>query len=198
MRTKVSVAFDVDPLGLGYYNPHEQTGVYRVVENMAEGLEEKFRIYQINLPQESKDVSFQINSWIKKRIRKILAGYYQGKGSYRLLTNLYRMLPFKVNQLIPSNVSAYRSLDGILTQANVYHSPYSKITDHVNSFAHLKHFITIHNLIPILYPAYNTKNSLRRIWTATAGSYAVRCSRDCLQCLIFTRNCGRCRNTGQS
>jgi glycosyltransferase involved in cell wall biosynthesis len=101
-------------------------------------------------------VSFQINSWIKKRIRKILAGYYQGKGSYRLLTNLYRMLPFKVNQLIPSNTSASRSLDGILRQANVYHSPYSKITDHVNSFAHLKHFITIHDLIPILYPAYNT------------------------------------------
>ncbi len=184
MQNEIKVAFDIDTLGLGFYNPHERTGVHRVVENIAEGLfnsdchvqfyandyvndviaylktENKFGSYEITRNVESKgSLSYSLNSLVKKQASAILKKYNEGKQPYRQLMKIYRSLPFTMNKLMPRNSSTSNELDQVLKQANIYHSPYSKITEHVNSFHHLKHFITIHDLIPILYPVGNSQKS---------------------------------------
>jgi glycosyltransferase involved in cell wall biosynthesis len=173
---QVVVALDIDPLGLGFYNPHERTGVYRVVESLANGLDQsecrlqfyaeeylndvlqylkteaRYRQYQSDQTPTNASFSYHLNSWLKKQARQFLTGYYEGREPYRQLVKLYRKMPFKLNRMVPKNESSARALDGVLREANVFHSPYSPITEHVDSFRHLKHFLTIHDLIPLISP----------------------------------------------
>ena len=63
----------------------------------------------------------------------------------------------------------------VIKEAQIFHSPYYPIPQSISKFRHIKKVITIHDLIPILFPQYNvTTEMLKEIVESIADNgYAI-------------------------
>jgi glycosyltransferase involved in cell wall biosynthesis len=182
-KESIKVAYDIDFLGLGYASPKDRTGIFRVVEHVAEILVEKkcdvhffaqtyaneadtylnndskLRPYLIELIRRNNTSYInEVNHFLRQVGKKSLQSHYNGEEKAPLLGKIFRKAVFSVQSFMPplrDRIEVIKIDDlNILRKVNVYHSPFSKITDTVRSFSHLKCFLTVYDLIPILYPQY--------------------------------------------
>ncbi len=178
----MKIAYDISVLGAGYNYPHIRTGVFRVIENLADGLAiskecELFfcAVESLQLLYASLDYLdyLDCNSKLQKvpfccdkslKLKRYLENYQRDLTleinqkyilPYRWLLKILRKLFFSANQfIIPSHSSLIPIKD--LEKVNIYHSTFYPIPKSIKKIA--ESFITVYDLIPILYPNFFKAN----------------------------------------
>jgi glycosyltransferase involved in cell wall biosynthesis len=168
----VNVIYDISVLAHAQRDPKARTGVFRVVDNVARGLVDSHEV----------DVRFCVAEGVNDPV-DFLASDAQLKdvalalsASTRFRLRLYRQihrLTDRVGTVEPgmkhTSIKALRkSLYGLaefsalprrilnnddLASAAIYHSPFRPIPKQAREVRGLKRFLTVYDLIPILYPA---------------------------------------------
>lgn len=174
----MKINYDISVLGTGYYCPRARTGVFRVVENIAYGLiaskecelvfcaSESFQKLNESLDYLEYNLRFQgvslpcaklvkLRRVIYREMRAINrtlndnnnVAYYKFlfKGLEKLLYYADRLIGIYSTQLIPDN---------ILLESDIFHFPFYPIPYEVKKAKSKTIFVTLYDLIPILYPHF--------------------------------------------
>lgn len=179
----MKVIYDISVLGVGHYIPSNRTGIFRVVESMAYGLADskecdlafsaiKFfetfetlsacldyletnpRLQKVPLPYS------RIKRIYYKRLRDFNADSEKSSHFKQLFINAFkRYLYYTIrivevyNKMATKDYSYpidYRSL----AEANIFHSSVFPIPEQAKKAKHIKNFLTVYDLIPILHPQF--------------------------------------------
>ncbi|MEI2581702.1 glycosyltransferase family 4 protein [Scytonema sp. PRP1] len=178
----MKVLYDISWLGVGHYYPPCRTGIFRVVENLVYGLKNSQECDLIFCTQGSSTRLSDVLDYLESNPE--LAGIFLSYKSKdvefrRRLCKIYRQLNQKLDQIPNSQKLApkilmlkvlrkvltyvtqsaelfYRPLShDSLAEADIYHSPYDPIPDEIRkATTRIEKFLTVHDLIPILYPDF--------------------------------------------
>lgn len=172
----MKVIYDATVLGIGLRNERARTGVFRVVDNVAEGLATSPEV----------DLSFCATAYIndsvaylsrhpKYKSKPIILPHNDGspwKYLYEKLNHKEEMLSAapEVNpvatlyhKIIRKGVGQAKKLlpapnfsnqAQTIDKANIYHSPFQLIPEEIRSLDKVVRFLTVYDLIPILYPQF--------------------------------------------
>ncbi|MGI4022332.1 MAG: glycosyltransferase family 4 protein [Janthinobacterium lividum] len=141
----MKVILDVMALGASYEHQNRRTGIFRVVDELAKGLAESSKcsssFVSIHHPSESAKYLKEAN--IPKTIE-----YPTIKD--RMISKI-KSLDTKgyLNKILPEV-----NINSLLEHADIYHSPFFPIPPVVIEKKCNKLFLTVHDLIPVLYPHY--------------------------------------------
>ena len=169
------VLYDITVLGIGHHHSHARTGVFRVVENLAHGLknstacdltfctgnphssalldaldylEANPELAEISLPHESWKFKQSLRSAQVQLKSKIAASSALQKIPLEVIRKLNRAIDKGTEVFYePFNPKA-------LTEFDLYHSPFYAVPKQLQKAKHLKKFLTVMDLIPILYPKF--------------------------------------------
>ncbi len=190
----MKILYDISLLGIGHYDPVNRTGTFRVVENMAYGLASlqeinlKFCVSQ-NLPVLVQCLDYLASN--EKLDQKSLAYSKQQAfiarklDEYNIrLSKLQDTLPLKVfkkfyktaNRLAEKHIPPLNAK--VLQNIDVFHSPCFALTPPVKEAKNIKRFLTVHDLIPILYPnlfEHNNDEGLKKILNSISPEDYVIC-----------------------
>jgi glycosyltransferase involved in cell wall biosynthesis len=164
---KPLIVYDVSVFGTAYYYKRARTGIFRVAENIASGL--------VHSPE--YELFFSACASVTHRIQS--AKYLESSSGFRgfraqlipdnclftnLLSQLYpdpeiTTLSQRVQGKFVSMLSRVfwgsKSINSsLLKKADIFHTPYHPIPERAKKSRDLKRFITIYDMIPILYPQY--------------------------------------------
>jgi glycosyltransferase involved in cell wall biosynthesis len=170
-RDMLRVIYDVSVFGLAHAYPHARAGIHRVVESVARGLaaskECSLSFCATALPQSVDDSWAYLQS--SEEFRRVP---FHGRGLDRVIPEKLQSLNAKIETAAPAKrlllKSARRTLlyankhvrptlpiaPSALKRADVFHSPYYSIPADVRAVKGLKRFVTVYDLIPILYPQF--------------------------------------------
>ncbi len=122
---KINVLYDISVLGLGYYNSSCKTGVFRVIENIAQGLRD----------------SEEINLFF---CETKFEGFLNAGQNYLMSHSKLKEIPLVSSQfLVDTNT---------LREIEIFHSGFHQIPNQLKQAKNIKKFLTVHDLIPILLP----------------------------------------------
>lgn len=166
--------YDISVFGVAMSHETSRTGIYRVVYELLKEL------------QNSGDLNLELANTAEpiylKKTRDFLSenGYEQqlnnklvynlpnkifGRGK-RILRNLYGLFGIDL-ELIEYNVEVFMNAD-------IFHTPFYKIPEDVKKFTNLKRCITIHDIIPVLYPKLHNKvDETKEIISSIGSDYAI-------------------------
>ncbi len=182
----MKVCYDITVLGLGHVFPKARTGVFRVVENVAEqlvqqGVQLQFVselkpssiIHSIDFLKDKgsfSSIDFPVNSNLKKRLsfykkkQKLIEDIGNETSGIKKLWKKIELnqLRFysKVHYLLNDDNVLYNKL---LNGCDIYHSPFSPIPKALNSIKEKSIFLTSYDLIPILFPQFAEKATIELI-----------------------------------
>jgi len=167
----MKVIYDISVLGMGYYHLHARTGIFRVVENIAHGLavsedcdlsfctslslenlnqsidylqsNEKLNTVTFISPGIEKDIYKNLKLFITTINNKPKPGFLL-KVMWKVLGYASRVIEAKTQLLDVRFISAQ----------DVFHSPFHPIPKYLSKEKQLKIFLTVHDLIPILFPHF--------------------------------------------
>jgi glycosyltransferase involved in cell wall biosynthesis len=161
--------YDISVLGKGFYHPISRTGVFRVIENLAQELG---KAHAISSFSSSLSVGsyfeccdyLQFNSTLaaipllKPEISEgVLKGYqylnarmHKSKSAPLYIRGINKLANVTVNRIF-GNKTINRD---DLAAAEIYHSPFYPFSEQIKSSNKLKKVITIYDLIPVLYPKF--------------------------------------------
>lgn len=167
----MKVIYDISVLGNGFYIPRARTGIFRVVENLAEALAEH-QVITMYSSQSADNYFFcldylqsnkNLNSLplVKPELRfGMTAGFidlYRNVQKKRHTTENASFLLRAANRLLHESskifVSDAISTDALLS-ADIYHSPFYPIPRQIKKHKQIKTIITLYDLIPLLYPQF--------------------------------------------
>lgn len=171
----MNIVYDISVLGSGHYNLRARTGIFRVVENIAYGLtavkednlnlsfcaSESFYALNTSLDYLESNLKFKEVQFFKPRIarfkktldcqvctlnEKISNAFYVK----RLLLKILRKPLHCTSKLIEANSSLVDPK--FLAKADIFHSPFYPLPRQAKQEKKVKNFLTIHDIIPIIYP----------------------------------------------
>ncbi len=168
----MNVIYDISVLALAQRDPKARTGVFRVVDNIARGLAGseqvnlRFCIAEgINEPIDflagdaqlsAVDLALSASARFRLRLYHQIYGLTDRIATAQpgmelaalkaLRKSFYRLAEFSARHGVVLNESD-------LAAAEIYHSPFSPIPKQAQDARGLKRFLTVYDLIPILYPA---------------------------------------------
>lgn len=172
----MKVLYDISVLGVGHYNPRARTGIFRVIENIAYGIKNSEECDLLFCVSSSRKGLSNVLNYLEEspNLSDVPVGH-QHK-DIRLMHNLDTLydfinsnisispkpyeLPFRIFRrlLIPIKHKALSQPAVIdfdtLQQTQIYHSPFYDFPPKVTKARHLKKFLTVYDLIPILYPKF--------------------------------------------
>ncbi|WP_332454076.1 glycosyltransferase family 1 protein [Chryseobacterium aquaticum] len=171
---KIKLIFDVEIMGNSY--KQNQTGIYRVAYELFS------RFYKNrNVDLVSANHNYTESADSEHKIRRFLIG--SGLET-DLVCNIKRkkFVPFRKEKPFrylykKIGVSDFKAVynEAEMNKKAIYHSVYYPINKNLNSFPNLTKIVTIHDLIPILYPQYNdnTKILKKTIESIGKDNYAI-------------------------
>ena len=184
----MKIAFDIDFYGLAYTNPKNKTGIYRVIENTLLGLLDKqvdIRLYakthlldaiaylneHPSLSNQKPPIQTNANDsfWfsLDNHTRQLKKEFLKDTDSLSIIQQaLFKGISFSRRFIPKVEENRKKTLETILQQAEIYHSPFLGISSEVRSQKKLKCFLTVYDLIPILLPQY--AQSTGSSWTDIA------------------------------
>jgi len=167
----MKVIYDISVLGMGYYHPRTRTGVFRVVENLASGLVNSdeidlnfcasFSLESVNqsidyLQSNPKfsDLSFIAPTWQKnahKKITKLIENINK-QNQISITSKVLRLILYSTINKIDRNTKIVSNK--LLANVELFHSPFYPIPEYCQLSKKIKKILTVHDLIPILYPQF--------------------------------------------
>ncbi|MBW8524711.1 glycosyltransferase family 4 protein [Chryseobacterium chendengshani] len=172
---KIKLIFDVEIMGNSY--KQNQTGIYRVAYELFSRF---YKNRDIDLV--SANHNYTDSKDTKSKIREFLS---ENGLEADLICNSERkkFVPFRkekpfrylYKKLGLSDFMITYNETEIMDRQMIYHSVYYPINKSLNSFPNVKKIVTIHDLIPILYPQYNdnTKILKKTIKSLGKNNYAI-------------------------
>jgi glycosyltransferase involved in cell wall biosynthesis len=167
----IRVAYDAAVLGAGHYNPRGRTGVFRVTENIALQLlahpdecELTFcasrNRTETAMFLESCD-HFRGARFLLSRpwteVYKVWRGLDTriGSAGSGLRRFALRWMRFALTHASAKLLSPVSGMDPeVLRRIDIYHSPFYPFDRQARGAAHIKKFLTVYDLIPILFPHF--------------------------------------------
>lgn len=158
----MKLVYDISVLGAGHYNLRARTGICRVVEHLADGLKASkecdlvfsaSQALQESLDYLESSLKYEEVPLPYLKIQRYL--YIKMRNSLRnnsLYFKAIRKSLYYTNNLIKLSVNPIEIKS--LSEADIFHSPFYPIPDQVRKTKHLKKFITIYDLIPVLHPKF--------------------------------------------
>ena len=164
------VIYDISVLGKGFYVHRDRTGIFRVIENLAQELV-KTEVVTSFSSSHSVGNYFECLDYLQsnnelegipllkpgigEEILKIFQDLHKRKHSGsstsfymklagRLLNNRIATKAFARSIMVPSDLAA----------AEIYHSPFYPFPEQIRRKKKLKKVITVYDLIPVLYPKF--------------------------------------------
>ena len=167
----IRVIYDAAVLGAGHYNPRGRTGVFRVAENIAVQLlarrdECELAFYASrNRTETAKYI--ESNSLFQgahlplsrpwKEIYKIWRGLDTRIGNTRPGLQRFLLLCMRLSLRLTSTklLGPVSGMDPeVLRRADIYHSPFYPFDRQIRAAGHVKKFLTVYDLIPVLFPQF--------------------------------------------
>jgi glycosyltransferase involved in cell wall biosynthesis len=157
----MNIALDISTLGMGFYHEKSRTGVFRVVEQLAIGLQKEpdlnlFYACEDNLP----DSLLMLNELKPSTQYDFLHSQTQIR-SAKFKNAIYQLfpknsIPQKGLRKIFHTISGYNSLldENKFSKIDIFHSPYLPFSAQVLANNSVKKIMTIHDLIPIKFPHF--------------------------------------------
>jgi len=165
----MKVIYDISVLGMAYYQLRARTGIARVIENVAVGLKMSvdcdlsFCAYYLlqNLIQgkrylqampELRDVPMiSLSNDTLNYFMSSFERFYPHPSRKIADRIIWRAFAFLLHRFD----SIYNSIDErALQQADIFHGTFYPIPAFIRRYPKVRNFITIYDLIPILYPQY--------------------------------------------
>lgn len=161
----MKVMYDISVLGKGFYIPRSRTGIFRVIEELAQELVKEQVISSFSSYPKLGDY-FQCSDYLMNN--ENLAGvqlampninetmlknfHYLYQQTYLKITIrlLIRVLNKTISSTIKGNFLNYKEL----AISDIYHSPFYPIPEQVRKLKHIKKVITVYDLIPMLHPQF--------------------------------------------
>lgn len=188
----MKVVYEISPLGAGHRLQMARTGVFRVVENVAYGLaasEECDLVFavmeQLAAPKAVRD--YLKSSPLLQNVPLYVPAlsdvrYGVINGAYSLTARIsetsssLKQFPLKVARRIATHTGdviegvSVRFNPKALSDADVFHSTFIPLPKRVKREKKVKKFLTIYDLIPLLYPQYYDTDLMKRILHDCVGS----------------------------
>jgi glycosyltransferase involved in cell wall biosynthesis len=161
--------FDISVLGSSHYYQKARTGIFRVTENLAACLKNSnecevafsashaFNRFVQTLKYIESNVGFnQVpfcypDSKLLKKFGTALMTIYPAPNT----DVLYRTWQKSLSGILSGLTIFYRDLDhDVLSTADIFHSSFYPLPKPIKNFKGLRRFITIYDLIPILFPQH--------------------------------------------
>lgn len=158
------VILDTSVLGLGYFHEQSRTGVFRVIEELFKGLHTS---NEIDLSLANTENLPEMMSYLKKYFPESkfnLVNKQSDKFKAKFESSIISIFPFKslpqkavreafvrTRGYLKPNFSFNQTS---LAAYDIYHSPFLPIPQELKGFSKPKKIITIHDLIPHLFPQY--------------------------------------------
>jgi glycosyltransferase involved in cell wall biosynthesis len=126
----MNLTFDISVLGAGTRDRLSRTGVFRVVENLLLGL------------SKSNELNLRLS---------VAPEFLDGARTYLS----------RAPALEPLRLTAISELGQVFSvQGGIYHSPFHPIPDAISANIEVAKFLTVHDLIPIKFPQYFTREAV--------------------------------------
>jgi glycosyltransferase involved in cell wall biosynthesis len=187
----MKVLYDISVLGVGHYNPRARAGIFRVIENIAHGIKTSKECDLLFSVNSSRKGLSNVLNYLKdnpkladvpvghqhkdiKLIHRLNTLYNFINSSisippkpYELPHRIFRKLltPIQSRVLSQPTVIDFDTLQ----QAQIYHSPFYNFPPRIVKARHLKKFLTVYDLIPILYPKFFDFNEHSVVKTAISN-----------------------------
>ena len=169
--------FDISVLGNGFYQSTSRTGVFRVIENLAQELVKMEAVTSFSSTFNIGSY-FECIDYLKSNpalegvrlaspdISKDIQKAYQYLHVFTHKNNNVPLCVKKINKIV--NGAANRTFlrktinQDDLTRAELYHSPFYPFPEQIKTNHKLKKVITVYDLIPVLFPEFfkNQQNGL--------------------------------------
>ena len=162
----MNIIYDISVLGWGYFADRAKTGVYRVINQVAHGLAESNacdvsfsateRNYYHCLQYLRNHAKLPMDRLIipDNRLLRFSAKLYHYQWFPALVLNRMMMMLFPTNHHRFAHKLFSRSL---LESVHLFHSPFFPIPEQIRQAAHIRHVITVYDLIPVLFPQFFLK-----------------------------------------
>jgi hypothetical protein len=178
----MKVVYDITALGNGFYNNSVRTGIFRAVENLACGLlntkqcDLSFCAYT-SVTDLMEAAKYLANSTIFKGVPLCMPGDGKSRITLKLLSKVLpppgkrngprECLLFLLRFMAKRSGIVRPGVDTeMLHDADILHSTFWPLPDPSSMPAHVKRFITIHDLIPIIHPEFfegNMDHTLHKV-----------------------------------
>lgn len=158
------VILDTSVLGLGYYHEQSRTGIFRVAEELFKGLHTS---NEIELSLANTENLPEMISYLKEYFPESkfnLVNKKSDKVRAKFESSIISIFPFKSFSQKVIREAFVRTRGYIkpkfsfnpisFENYNIYHSPFLPIPKELNGFSKPKKIITIHDVIPHLFPQY--------------------------------------------
>jgi len=154
---RLKIIFETGIIGDLHKN---QAGLYRVADELLKGLYYNKEIdlyYSIYAHNRSKSTTKEIEEILSEKEYKLEAANIRHRRKFlafrkeKLFKYIYKkfdIFDYKIKNL------------SILKEAQIYHSPYYPIPNVLKKFPNIKKIVTIHDLIPFIFPNYNSDKIL--------------------------------------
>jgi glycosyltransferase involved in cell wall biosynthesis len=156
----IRVLYDISVLGVGSFNSTGRTGIYRVVEHVAQGL--------------ARSAEIELNFCATQGLTQRAPGTIRACRDYLARHPGFHHIPFFEKEFPP---------------VDIFHSPFHPIPREITAPARI---LTVHDLIPILFPEYMPAANTRM---QRLSLYLLKSS-DHLICNSVATNRDLCRLTG--
>ncbi|AFY95603.1 glycosyltransferase family 4 protein [Chamaesiphon minutus] len=173
----MKVLYDISYLSVGHRNLVARAGIFRVAETLAIGLKKSNECELFCVASESYDRLFDAFDYLKSNSELAevpLIGTTDRSWQRRL--NLHQAI-LEINRQVEESSGAkknsykvkrkfliwanrylkksFKPIDPDLIQKlDIFHSPFDPIPEEINQSGHIKKFVTIYDLIPVLYPNF--------------------------------------------
>jgi glycosyltransferase involved in cell wall biosynthesis len=168
----MKILYDISVLGIGHYHSPARTGIFRVIENLANGLADSEEVdlnfcatlsletvnqtidYLQANPKKLSDVLFSTPGWQKNVIRKItdLINNINQKENININSKVIRKFFYSAANIIDQNTRIVNNNQ--LANIDLFHSPFHPIPEYIQLTKKTKKVLTVYDLIPILYPHF--------------------------------------------
>ncbi len=165
---KIKIIFDLEVIGNAY--KYNQTGIFRVAYELFKRFfsNNSLAVFYANHNfNNHKETHLKINrfileeNFIIKNVNDCIRVKFIPFRKEKLFKKIYKLIG------ISDYVISYNEE---IKNAQIYHTFYYPIHESLEVYPHLKKVITIHDLIPILYPQYNENTELLEKTIKSIGS----------------------------
>ena len=196
----IKVIYDISVLGQGHLHLRARTGIFRVIENLAEGLTsspECDLMFSVNQYFQLLDASLDYLASNPKLAKVPLLHSSFPRIFSKKLLDTYNLVSCQIKNNDASNLgedklfldtvkshleNTLNMIDGYsntidsgnLDEVDIFHSPYDQIPASVKTANKLQAFLTIYDLIPVLYPQFLLSEQIPLLYKQTLASIAAK------------------------